>query len=83
MWKRKYGNGRVFYSSLGHQAKEFEVPEMATILRRGMNWAAREESHNLPPSPLDGEGLLRMRLKRGVIPAQAGIHAEGYQHHPV
>ena len=33
--------GRVFYSSLGHQAKEFEVPEMRTILRRGMNWAAR------------------------------------------
>jgi uncharacterized protein len=41
VWKRKYGKGRVFYSSLGHQAKEFEVPEMRTILRRGMNWAAR------------------------------------------
>ncbi len=27
--------------SLGHVAKEFEVPEMATILRRGMLWAAR------------------------------------------
>ena len=33
--------GRVFYSSLGHVAKEFEVPEMATILRRGLLWAAR------------------------------------------
>jgi type 1 glutamine amidotransferase len=41
VWKRKYGHGRVFYSSLGHQAKEFDVPEMRTILRRGMNWAAR------------------------------------------
>jgi type 1 glutamine amidotransferase len=41
VWKRKHGEGRVFYSSLGHQAKEFEVPEMRTILRRGMNWAAR------------------------------------------
>ena len=41
VWKRKHGDGRVFYSSLGHQAKEFEVPEMRTILRRGMNWAAR------------------------------------------
>jgi uncharacterized protein len=41
VWKRRHGKGRVFYSSLGHQAKEFEVPEMRTIMRRGMNWAAR------------------------------------------
>jgi type 1 glutamine amidotransferase len=40
-WKRRHGEGRVFYSSLGHVAKEFEVPEMRTILRRGMLWAAR------------------------------------------
>lgn len=40
-WKRHYGQGRVFYSALGHQAKEFDVPEMATMMRRGMNWAAR------------------------------------------
>jgi type 1 glutamine amidotransferase len=42
VWKRHHGQGRVFYSALGHQAKEFEVTEMATILRRGINWAARE-----------------------------------------
>ncbi|NBJ11414.1 ThuA domain-containing protein [Microvirga arsenatis] len=41
VWKRRHGHGRVFYSSLGHVAKEFEVPEMRTILRRGMVWAAR------------------------------------------
>jgi uncharacterized protein len=40
VWKRRHGKGRVFYSSLGHVAKEFEVPEMRTILRRGMGWAA-------------------------------------------
>ena len=28
-------------SSLGHRAAEFENPNMATILRRGINWAAR------------------------------------------
>jgi hypothetical protein len=43
VWKRQHGKGRVFHSTLGHQAKEFENREMATILRRGMNWAAREE----------------------------------------
>ena len=42
VWKRMYGKGRVFYSALGHRATEFENVEMATILRRGINWAARE-----------------------------------------
>ncbi|MBI1773893.1 MAG: ThuA domain-containing protein [Proteobacteria bacterium] len=41
VWKRRHGEGRVFYSSLGHVSREFEVPEMRTILRRGMLWAAR------------------------------------------
>ena len=41
VWKRRHGEGRVFYSSLGHVAKEFEVPEMRTILHRGLLWAAR------------------------------------------
>lgn len=44
VWKRRYGAGRVFYSSLGHVAQEFEVPEMATIIRRGLRWAARPEA---------------------------------------
>ena len=43
VWKKMYGQGRVFYSSLGHRASEFENPNMATILRRGVNWAARAE----------------------------------------
>ena len=41
VWKRRHGKGRVFYSSLGHVSKEFEVPEMKTILHRGLLWAAR------------------------------------------
>ena len=40
-WKRRHGHGKVFYSSLGHVAAEFVVPEMSMILRRGMLWAAR------------------------------------------
>lgn len=39
-WKRHYGKGRVFYSSLGHVAKDFDVPEAKEIMRRGMLWAA-------------------------------------------
>ena len=41
VWKRHHGKGRVFYSSLGHVTKEFEVPEMKTMLKRGLLWAAR------------------------------------------
>ena len=40
VWKTRYGRGRVFFSALGHVAAEFDVPEMATILRRGLVWAA-------------------------------------------
>jgi type 1 glutamine amidotransferase len=42
VWRRLFGKGRVFYSSLGHVAADFEVPEALEILRRGMSWAARE-----------------------------------------
>ena len=41
VWKRRHGEGRVFYSSLGHVTAEFGVPQMKSILERGMLWAAR------------------------------------------
>ncbi|MCV3764836.1 ThuA domain-containing protein [Rhizobium sp. TRM95796] len=41
VWKKRFGQGRVFYSSLGHQASEFDVPEMRTIFERGALWAMR------------------------------------------
>jgi len=40
-WKRRYGKGRVFYCSLGHVRKDFDVPEAREIVRRGLLWAAR------------------------------------------
>jgi uncharacterized protein len=41
VWKRMYGAGRVFYSSLGHVAADFQVAENKEIIRRGMLWAAK------------------------------------------
>lgn len=41
VWKRKYGEGRVFYTSLGHVAKDFSVPEVLEIVKRGAIWASR------------------------------------------
>lgn len=40
VWKRMFGSGRVFYSSLGHVAADFNVPEAKEIQRRGLLWAA-------------------------------------------
>ncbi|MEL7599532.1 MAG: ThuA domain-containing protein [Proteiniphilum sp.] len=40
VWKKMYGKGRVFYSSLGHVAKDFEGPEVLEIMQRGIRWAA-------------------------------------------
>jgi uncharacterized protein len=39
-WTRRWGSGRVFYSSLGHAPQELDVPEARELLRRGMVWAA-------------------------------------------
>lgn len=41
VWKRRYGQGLVFYSSLGHVASDFDVPECREIMKRGMLWASR------------------------------------------
>ena len=41
VWKKTYGQGRVFYSALGHTADEFAVPQMSTMMERGLLWAAR------------------------------------------
>jgi len=40
-WKRRWGQGKVFYCSLGHVASDFDVPEARTIVQRGMLWASR------------------------------------------
>ena len=40
VWTKMYGKGRVFYTSLGHVAKDFDVPEAREIVKRGMLWAA-------------------------------------------
>jgi len=48
VWKKVYGKGRVFYSSLGHVAKDFEVPEALEIQKRGIRWASKSKYKPLP-----------------------------------
>jgi type 1 glutamine amidotransferase len=39
-WKRRFGQGRVFYQSVGHQPDDHDIPEVAELTRRGLLWAA-------------------------------------------
>lgn len=41
VWKRRYGEGKVFYCSLGHVDADFDVPEARIITERGLLWATR------------------------------------------
>ncbi len=43
VWKKYYGNGRVFYSSLGHVMADFEVPQALEIQKRGIRWASESK----------------------------------------
>jgi type 1 glutamine amidotransferase len=40
VWTKRWGVGRVFYTSLGHHADTFDIPEALEIMTRGMLWAA-------------------------------------------
>jgi type 1 glutamine amidotransferase len=39
-WTKRYGKGRIFYSSLGHQADIVAAEPHLTVMRRGFAWAA-------------------------------------------
>ncbi|MDG2397208.1 MAG: ThuA domain-containing protein [Flavobacteriaceae bacterium] len=45
IWKKYHGKGRIFYSSIGHHLKEFEIPELFEIQKRGMRWASESKYH--------------------------------------
>lgn len=40
VWKKTYGKGRVFYTSLGHVSADFRVPQALEILKRGIRWSS-------------------------------------------
>jgi type 1 glutamine amidotransferase len=40
-WTRRWGAGRVFVTTIGHHVPDLEVPEVDSMIRKGMAWAAR------------------------------------------
>jgi hypothetical protein len=52
VWRKLYGQGRVFNSTLGHVASDFNVTEAKEIMKRGMLWAARITGNDpIPTNP--------------------------------
>ncbi len=41
VWKRTYGEGKIFYSTLGHEPRDFDVPQVPELALRGSLWASR------------------------------------------
>lgn len=64
-WARKYGKGRVFYTSMGHREDVWTNPVFQSVLMGGVNWAvgnvkadvtpnldkAAPDANVLPPAP--------------------------------
>lgn len=51
VWKKMYGKGRIFYTSLGHVAADFDVPQAREIVKRGLLWAAQVPGSGDDPKP--------------------------------
>ncbi|WP_029290157.1 ThuA domain-containing protein [Cellulomonas sp. HZM] len=49
VWTRRWGHGRVFVCTPGHQLADLELPPVRTMLERGMLWAARDERSDAAP----------------------------------
>lgn len=41
-WTKAYGNGRVFYTTLGHSADTFTRAGMQQLMTQGVRWAGRD-----------------------------------------
>jgi len=42
VWKKIHDKGRVFYISIGHNPEDFDVPQVWTMLTRGIHWAIEQ-----------------------------------------
>lgn len=49
-WTKTYGRGRVFYTSIGHQADNLRQPDVLRMLNQGLLWAA--ESRTVASEPV-------------------------------
>jgi len=51
-WAKMYGNGRVFYSTLGHPVENWDRPDMQKMYVEAIKWAMKLEDASVTPRPL-------------------------------
>jgi uncharacterized protein len=55
VWARKYGNGRVWYSSFGHLEQSLDDPRIQQMYIGAIKWALRLEDADIAPRPFPGK----------------------------
>jgi hypothetical protein len=43
MWKKQFGKGRIFYSSIGHTLDHLKTPNALETVQRGIRWASESK----------------------------------------
>jgi len=57
-WVREQGQGRVFYTAWGHDARTWTNPGFANLVERGVRWAVGQDPSVVPNYPPQKEGLI-------------------------
>jgi len=75
LWTVKYGNGRVFYTALGHDVAAMQEPGFAATFVRGAEWAGSGEV-SLPARPPEprADKPVRVELVTGGHPHDPDIY---------
>jgi type 1 glutamine amidotransferase len=55
-WARRYGKGRVFYSTLGHVPSNWDKPQVQTMYREAIKWALGITEADATPRPATVRG---------------------------
>jgi type 1 glutamine amidotransferase len=63
-WARKYGEGRVFYTSMGHRDDIWTNPVFQSVLVGGMNWAVGNVKADVTPN------LTKVAPEANVLPPE-------------
>lgn len=51
-WRHSIGQGRVFYSAIGHQSATYKLPEYQTLIANAMSWAMKDSDDSGQPANL-------------------------------
>lgn len=50
-WHHAVGEGRAFYTAIGHRAETYALPEFRTLVERAVRWAGKIEPATVPGAP--------------------------------